>query len=170
MIRSLRLQDSRDEVCEAPPSFVKLWLEILGSWPTLTSCGSRFLLPCRVWFLVQIWVLARAKIQWLDDWVLRFPRDEDLEYSRFGLSLEEIGNQACREPVFGIWSMVHPAGVKILFLEFDVSSTKPCEIGRRCYELGRCHDDELIEGTGGPDYYDLDFEFEIPKEVEEIEV
>jgi hypothetical protein len=170
VIRSLRLQDSRDKLCEAPPSFVKLWLEILGSWPTLTSWGCRFLLPCREWFLVQIWVLARAKIQWSDDGVLRFPRDEDLEYSRFGLSLEEIGNQAWREPVFGTWSMVHPAGVKIPFLEFDVSSTKPCEIGRRCYELGWCHDDELIEGTGGLDYYDLDFKFEIPKEVEEIEV
>ena len=29
MIRSLRLQDSMDELCEAPPSFLKLWLEIL---------------------------------------------------------------------------------------------------------------------------------------------
>ena len=31
VIRSLRLQDSRDKLCEAPPSFVKLWLEILDS-------------------------------------------------------------------------------------------------------------------------------------------
>ncbi len=30
--------------------------------------------------------------------------------------------------------------------------------------------DELIKGIGGPDYDDLDFEFQIPKEVEEIEV
>ena len=34
--------------------------------------------------------------------------------------------------------MARPDGIRIPLLEFDVSSTKPCEIRWRCTELGQC--------------------------------
>ena len=99
MIRSLRFRDEREKLSDMPPPFVRLWLELLGSWPLVTIGGCRFLLQCREWFLIQIQVLTRAQIKWSDDQVLRALREDDQEYSRFGLSLEEIGSQTWREPV-----------------------------------------------------------------------
>ena len=93
MIRSWRRRDSRGKLCDPPPGFVGLWLEILGSWPSITFGECRFLLQCRQWFLVQVRVLARAKVQWADGRVLELPVEENLEYSRFGLSAEDIGEQ-----------------------------------------------------------------------------
>ena len=145
MIRSLRLRDGKDKLCDSSPSFVKLWLELLGSWPSVTFGGCRFLLQSREWFLVQIRVLVRAQIKWSDGRILRSPREDDLEYSRFGLSAEEIGDQTWMNSISSIWGMVRPAGVKIPLLEFDISSTKPCEIGRRCTVLGRCQRWSLLE-------------------------
>ena len=106
----------------------KEWGEIL---PEEDVTFKGFLFQCRKWFLVQIQVLSRAKIQWSDDRVLRFPKDEDLENSRFGLFLEEIGEQTWSQPVFGTRSMVRSCGIKIRLLRFNISSTKHCEIRRR---------------------------------------
>ena len=145
MIRSLRKRDGRGKLCESSPPFINLWLEILGSWPSVTSGGCRFLFQCREWFLVQIRVLARARIRWSQERVLKFPTAADLEYSRFGLSLDQLGEQTWSQPIPGIWGMVRPEGVKIRTLEFDVSSTKPCEIGRRCTLLGRSQRWSLLE-------------------------
>ena len=36
MIRSLRFRDDRGKLCDVSPPFVKLWLELLGSWPSVT--------------------------------------------------------------------------------------------------------------------------------------
>ena len=88
MIRSLRFRDARDKLCDTPPPYIRLWTEILGSWPALTNGGCRFLLQCRQWFPVQMRALARSKIQWSDERVLRLPLEADLEYSRFGLTPE----------------------------------------------------------------------------------
>ena len=118
---------------------------MLGSWPSITFGGCRFLLQCRQWFLVQVRVLARAKVRWTDGRVLELPEVENLEYSRFGLSTEDIGEQFWTQPVIGALSMVRPPGIRIKLLEFDVSSTKPCEIGRKCTMLGRSQRWSLLE-------------------------
>ena len=49
MIHYLRFRDARDRLCESPPTYVKLWGDILGSWSAITSGGCRFLLQCRQW-------------------------------------------------------------------------------------------------------------------------
>ena len=145
MIRSLRFRDDRGRLCDASPPFVRLWLELLGSWPSVTFGGCRYMIQCREWFLTQIQVLIRAQIKWSDGRVLRDLRDDDREYSRFGLSLGEIGDQTWRGAVSETWRMVRPEGVSVPLLEFDISSTKPCEIGRRCTEIGRCQRWSLLE-------------------------
>ena len=145
MISSLRRRDSRGKLCDSPPSFIRLWLELLGSWPSITFGGCRYLLQCRQWFLVQVRVLARAKVRWTDGRVLELPEEGNLEYSRFGLSMEDIGEQSWSQPVIGARGMVRPPGIRIKLLEFDVSSTKPCEIGRKCTMLGRNQRWSLLE-------------------------
>ena len=91
MIRSLRFWDARDKLCDTPPPYIRLWMAILGSWPALTNEGCSFLLQCRQWLPVQMGALARAKIKWSDERVHRLPLETDREYSRFGLTPEEIG-------------------------------------------------------------------------------
>ena len=120
-------------------------MELLGSWPSITFGGCRYLLQCRQWFLVQVRVLARAKVRWTDGRVLELPEGENLEYSRFGLSAEDIGEQSWTQSVTGARGMVRPPGIRIKLLEFDVSSTKPCEIGRKCTMLGRNQRWSLLE-------------------------
>ena len=71
------------------------------------------MLQSREWFLVQIRVLVRAQIKWSDGRILRSPREDDLEYSRFGLSTEEIGDQAWMNSISSTWGMVRPAGVEV---------------------------------------------------------
>jgi len=137
MVRSLRLRDSRERLCEFSPAYVKVWAEILGAWPSPTFGGCRFMLQCREWFVTQMRIIAGARIQWTDDRVIRQPRDADLEYARFGMTLEEIGEQTWMDPVPGIRGRKKPDGVRIPVLDFDVSTAKSSDIGSKCTEIGR---------------------------------
>ncbi len=49
--------------------------------------------------------IARAKIQWFDDCVIQVPMEAYTQYARFGMSLEEIGDQSWVEPVTGVGMM-----------------------------------------------------------------
>ena len=53
MISSLRRRDSRGKLCDFPPSFIRLWLEILGSWPSITFGGCCFLLQFKSGFWLE---------------------------------------------------------------------------------------------------------------------
>jgi len=50
----LRFRDARDKLCPSPPKYIVLWTRLLGSWPSITHGGCRFLIQCREWFMVQI--------------------------------------------------------------------------------------------------------------------
>ena len=56
--------------------------------------------------------------------VIRLPRDTDLEYARFGLTLEHIGEQTWKNPVSRMRGMSRPTGVKLGIVEFDVNTTQ----------------------------------------------
>ena len=89
--------------------------------------------------------MPKARIQWSDDRVIRLPRDTDLEYARFGMTPEEIGEQTWADPVPGIRGMKRPDGVKIPVLEFDVATAKSCDIGKKCTEIGRSQSWSLLD-------------------------
>ena len=36
MMRSLRFRDTREKLCSAPPVYIQVWIELLGSWPSVT--------------------------------------------------------------------------------------------------------------------------------------
>lgn len=98
LLKSLRHRDSRDKLASGPPPYIMIWTRLLGSWPSITQGGCRFLIQCREWFLVQIRILARARLQWMDNRVLKLPGEDDLMYARFGLSPEQLGSPNWREP------------------------------------------------------------------------
>ena len=75
MIQSLRFRDERDKLCEISPPYIRLWTELLGSWPAITNGGCRFLLQCRQWLPVQMRALAKARIQWSDGRMIKLPQE-----------------------------------------------------------------------------------------------
>ena len=50
MIRSLRLRDCRDRLEDDTSLLLKGWMDMLGSWPSVTNGGCRILLQAREWF------------------------------------------------------------------------------------------------------------------------
>ena len=137
LLYSLRFRDARDKLCPSPPKYIVLWTRLLGSWPSITHGGCRFLIQCREWFMVQVRTLARANIQWMDGRVIRVPNEADLEYARFGLSSEQIGFQSWTEPVPGVRGFARPESISVPLIEFDPGTTFSTDIGRLCTQIGR---------------------------------
>ena len=69
--------------------------------------------------------------------MIRVPSEVYVIYSRFGLTLDDIGDQSWMEPVSGIRGLMRPAGVRFPVLEFKVESSKSKEIRKKCSEMGR---------------------------------
>ena len=124
MVQALRFRDENGKLCAVSPPYIRLWSELLGSWPSLTNGGCRFLLQCRQWLPVQMRALARARIQWSDGRIIQPPKEFDLVYSRFGLSPEQIGEQSWSEPVPGTLRMVRPSGIAVGVVNFDMGTVR----------------------------------------------
>ena len=145
MIQTLRFRDENGKLCAISPPYIRLWTELLGSWPSLTNRGCRFLLQCRQWLPVQMRALARARIQWSDAREIQFPKESDLVYSRFGLSPEQIGEQSWREPVPGTLRMMRPPGITVGVVNFDMGSIRSSILGRACAGTGRSQRWSILE-------------------------
>ena len=145
MIRSLRFRDKRDKLCETSLPYIRLWMELLGSWPAMTNGGCRFLLQCRQWLPVQMRALAKARIQWSDGRMIGYPQESDLQYSRFGLTPEQIGDQTWTEPVTGRLRTMRPPGVTVDLLDFNIATVKSFELGRACAVSGRIQRWSILE-------------------------
>ena len=57
MICALRYRDERSRLSKIPPPWIVLWSRLVGSWPSITFGGCRFLLQARRWFKDQIRML-----------------------------------------------------------------------------------------------------------------
>ena len=62
MICALRYRDKRSKLSKIPPPWIVLWSRMVGSWPSLTFGGCRFVLQARIWFKDQLRMLQRARI------------------------------------------------------------------------------------------------------------
>ena len=76
MVCALRYRDERSKLCKIPPPWIVLWSRMLGSWPSITFGGARFVLQARLWFKDQLRMLQQAKIMWDDDLVIQRMSDE----------------------------------------------------------------------------------------------
>ena len=140
MIRSLRFRDENEKLCHVSPPYIRLWTELLGSWPSLTNGGCRFLLQCRQWLPVQMRALARAKIQWSDERIIQSPKESNLVYSRFGSTPEEIGDQTWSEPVPGTLRMMRPPGITAGVVNFYMGMVGAAFRARLVQALGDLKD------------------------------
>ena len=131
MISSLRLRDAGDRIEVETSSYLKVWTQVFGSWPSVASGGCRILLQAREWFLVQSEVLSRGLISWFYSVVFCRPRESDKEYLRFGLKLEDLRVDSWSEPVPGM------RGMEAGLLKFDPSVDLCSRIGEQCSNLGR---------------------------------
>ena len=52
MISSLRLRDAGDRIEVETSSYLKVWTQVFGSWPSVASGGCGILLQASEWFLV----------------------------------------------------------------------------------------------------------------------
>ena len=71
MICALRYRDKRSKLCKISPPWIVLWSRMVGSWPSITFGGCRFVLQARLWFKDQLRMLQRAKIMWDDNLVIQ---------------------------------------------------------------------------------------------------
>ena len=76
MICALRYRDEISKLSKIPPPWIVLWSRMIGSWPSLTFGGCRFVLQARIWFKDQLRMLQRAKIKWNDNLVIQRLSDE----------------------------------------------------------------------------------------------
>ena len=76
MICALKYRDERSKLRKIPPPWIVLWSRMVGSWPSLTFGGCRFVLQARIWFKDQLRMLQRAKIMWNDNLVIQCLSDE----------------------------------------------------------------------------------------------
>ena len=145
MLKCLRFRNARGKLEEVHPKYVDIWCQLLGSWPSMVHGGCRFVIQPRLWFLEQIRILRRSKVQWMDGRILKMPDEEDEIYARFGLSVEQIGFQSWRNPVDKVRGLVRPPGINVELLVFDPSVTKNTVIARRCAALGRSQRWAILE-------------------------
>ena len=137
MIKSLRFRDDRDKLESDTTPLLKVWMQVLGSWPSVTSGGCRILLQAREWFGVQSEILSKVQLDWSNEVVFRLPRVSDKDYLRFGLKEEELLSDSWKNPVPGVRGMTRPPGMHAGFLVFDPSVDLCSKIGELCSALGR---------------------------------
>ena len=113
MIKSLRFRDDHDKLETDTTPLLKVWMQVLGSWPSVTSGGCRILLQARERFGVQSEILSRVQLVRLNDVVFRLPRDSDKSYLRFGLKEEELLADSWKNPVSGVRGMTRPQGMSV---------------------------------------------------------
>ena len=137
MIESLRARDGRDKLGLSPPVHIQLWTQLVGSWPSPTNGGCRFLIQCREWLLVQMRALANSNIQWKDGRVIKVPTESDLEYARFGLTQDQYEGSSWSVPVSGSRGWMRAPGMVVKGLDVDISTVRSSDIGAKCTALGR---------------------------------
>lgn len=138
MIKSLRFRYSESStLMEVSPARVKLWINLLGGWPSLTSGGCRFLPQAREHFLIQVSLLKKSGFKWTLDVKMREITEKFESYARFGIAPEVISNCKFDESVPFHYGLFRPRSLKIPAIRLDPEKVKPFKIGKFCKPQSR---------------------------------
>ena len=85
-ILSIRGGDLLGNLEDAPDNKINLWVNLLGSWPTITTGGPRYILQVRYHFLHQIDVINNQGITWDGKSSIKVPNEDETTYILFGIS------------------------------------------------------------------------------------
>jgi len=138
LISAIRNRLSVDELAGAPPQSVTVWLELLGSWPSLTQGGCRYVLQARAWFLTQAAIIAREEFLKAPLMLAREPIDDDFLYSLFGMSQDSLScvdwSEGSVAPGF---MMVRPRHLEGIMCNINVDTLGSACVSRFCATAGR---------------------------------
>ena len=76
VICSLRYWDEGSKLSKIPSPWIVLWSRMVGSWPSITFGGCRFVLQAKIWFKDQSRMLQRARIMWNNNLLIQRPTNE----------------------------------------------------------------------------------------------
>ena len=85
-ILSIRGRDLLGNLEDAPDNKINLWVNLLGSWPTITTGGPRYILHVRYHFLHQIDVINDQGVTWDVKSSIKVPNEDETTYILFGIS------------------------------------------------------------------------------------
>ena len=85
-ILSIRGGDLLGNLEDAPDNKINLWVNLLGSWPTITTGGPRYILHVRYHFLHQIDVINDQGVTWDVKSSIKVPNEDETTYILFGIS------------------------------------------------------------------------------------
>ena len=103
MICALRYKGERSKLSKIPPPWIVLWSRMVGSWPSLTFGGCRFVLQARIWFKEQLRMLQRARIMWKNNLVIQRLTDK-MEFTVNYIQYPRLFFQPGIVDIQGTWS------------------------------------------------------------------
>ena len=130
-----------------PPNRVRVWLKLIGNWPTLTSGGCRFLLQARIKFIHQMETLRKLNYSWRFGVVLPEISQELREYARFGISRLDLKRVIWTEevPESRGFELGRPVSLESPMLVLDLEKDKCNQILKFCSQNGRIQKLAIVE-------------------------
>ena len=136
MICALRYRDERSKLSKIPPPWIVLWSRMIGSWPSLTFGGCRFVLQARIWFKDQLRMLQRAKIMWNDNLVIQRLSDE-MEFAvTYSIPDVSFTEELWISKVPGASGLLRPQSIPGGYLKLNPRFNSPLTIAKRCKTIG----------------------------------
>ena len=125
------------EMMDDCPSRIKLWIKLLGDWPSITAGGCRSLIQARSWFTTQARILKRSGFKSSSGLEICETSEYLEDYARFGVPLEKANQLDVSRPVRGHVGLSHTGFRGFPLLSINPRSTKCSTIGKFCSKQKR---------------------------------
>ena len=145
MICALQYRDERSRLSKIPQPWIVLWSRMVGSWPSVTFGGCRFVLQARLWFKDQLRMLQRAKIMWDNDLVIQRLSDEMEFAATYSIPDVYFAEELWICSVRGASGLSRPPTVPGGYLTLNPRFHNPMTISKRCKTIGRSQRDCILE-------------------------
>ena len=125
------------EIMDECPTRVRLWIKLLGDWPSITAGGCRSLIQARSWFTTQANILRRFGFKSNTNLEISETTEYLGEYARFGLPQENINHLVFTHPVRGYHGLSYSGMREFPLLSINPRKTKCSTIGKFCSKQKR---------------------------------
>ena len=131
MICALRYRDKRSELSKIPALWIVLWSRMVGSKPSLTFGGCKFVLHARIWFKEQLRMLQRAQIMWKNNLVIQRLTDP-MEFTvTYSIPDDSFSQELWISKVPGATGLLRPQKLPGGYLKLNPKFNSPVTIAKR---------------------------------------
>ena len=136
----IRDRSADNELAAESPLDVKLWMDLLGTWPSITHGGVRYLLEARRWFLKQALVLAKfgGNASGEIPLLMRNPNEDDVKYSLFEMADDVFDvvfwNEGTSRPGF---ELARPKQTEAMLPQVTMETLGEYKLTRHCHLADR---------------------------------